>query len=129
MNGRYLLDTNVVIGLFANEAEITRLLEIADETFIPSVVLGELYYGAHKSSRASENLARLDAFAAQSAVLACTVDTARHYGEVKHRLRLKGRPIPENDVWVAAIAVQHGLTLLTRDTHFSEVDGLSTEPS
>ncbi len=60
-------------------------------------------------------------------VLGCDSDTARRYGEVKNALRLKGRPIPENDIWIAAVALQHGLTLITRDGHFNEIEELTVE--
>ena len=93
--------------------------------FLSSVVLGELYYGARKSAKATENVARVDAFAASNVVLACDVDTSRQYGIIKDSLRAKGKLIPENDIWIAATAVQHGLILATRDAHFNEVDGLS----
>lgn len=69
------------------------------------------------------NLARIDEFAAHNVVLGCNAETARHYGEIGNTLRLKGRPLPENDIWIAAIALQHDLTLVTRDTHFNEIDG------
>lgn len=94
----------------------------ADEIFVPSIVLGELYFGAHKSSRAEKNLARIDEFAASSTVLDCDTDTAREYGLIKNRLREKGRPVPENDIWIAAIARQHDLVLVTRDDHFGAVE-------
>jgi tRNA(fMet)-specific endonuclease VapC len=118
MNGRYLLDTNIVIALFANEPAITQRLGDAGEVFIPSIVLGELYYGARKSKRVGENLERIDEFAVGSAVLGCDTETARRYGEVKNELRQKGKPIPENDIWIAAITIQHDLTLVARDAHF-----------
>ena len=70
---------------------------------------------------------RIDEFAASCAVLGCDIDTSRHYGQIKHSLRLKGRPIPENDIWIAAVAQQHGLTVVSRDAHFEEVDNLSLE--
>ncbi len=60
-------------------------------------------------------------------VLACDADTARQYGTIKHALRLKGRPIPDNDIWIAAIARQYHLMLVTRDTHFAEVDELLSQ--
>jgi len=119
MSGNYLLDTNIVIALFASDSAVTDRLEDAEEVFIPSIVLGELYYGAHKSSRAKENIARLDDFAASNVVLSCDTEIARRYGEVKDRLRQKGHPIPENDIWIAAIALHHGLTLVTRDMHLA----------
>jgi tRNA(fMet)-specific endonuclease VapC len=127
MTGRYLLDTNVVIALFAGEVAVTDRLSDAEEVFVPTIVLGELYYGAHKSQRPQENLARIEECAARSVVLGCDSETARRYGRMKNRLRQKGRPIPENDIWIAAIARQHDLTLVARDTHFGEVDGLKVE--
>jgi tRNA(fMet)-specific endonuclease VapC len=127
MNGKYLLDANLVIALFAGEPAVTKRLREAEEIFIPSIAMGELYYGAHKSSRAEENIARLDDFIAGNVVLSCDTEIARRYGEVKDRLRQKGRPIPENDIWIAAIALEHGLILVTRDVHFNEVEGLKIE--
>jgi len=127
MNGRFLLDTNIIIALFAQESSVQKCLERAEEVFVPSVVLGELYFGAHKSTRVEENVARVDEFAASSAVLVCDTETARQYGVIKSRLREIGRPIPENDLWIAAIAQQYDLILVTRDAHFSVVERLSIE--
>jgi tRNA(fMet)-specific endonuclease VapC len=127
MNGRFLLDTNIVIAIFAKDAAVQAGLANATEIFIPSIVLGELYYGAYKSSRVTENIARINEFAANNGILTCDTRTAQEYGEIKNRLRVKGRPTPENDIWIAAIAKQYGLTLVTRDAHFGEVDGLMLE--
>lgn len=127
MNGRYLLDTGIVIAIFAREAAVLARLEAAREVFVPAVVLGELYYGAWKSARVKENVARIDEFAAANVVLTCDVPTARQYGEAKDKLRQKGRPIPENDIWIAATALKHDLTLAARDVHFDEVEGLRVE--
>jgi len=127
MSGRFLLDTNIVIALLEDEALAKDKLAMADEVFVSSVTLGELYFGAWKSGRPQANLARLGEFAADNVVLGCDSDTARRYGEVKDALRLKGRPIPENDIWIEAMALQHNLTLITRDRHFNEVDGLKVE--
>ena len=124
MSGRYLLDTNIIIALFADEAPVKDSLAKAGEIFIPNVAIGELCFGARKSGHVKKNLARIDEFAANSVVLGCDINTARQYGQVKNVLRLAGRPIPENDIWIAAIALQHDLTLITRDTHFSEVESL-----
>jgi tRNA(fMet)-specific endonuclease VapC len=127
MNGRNLLDTNIVIALFAQDAAVVEHLDEAEEVFIPSIVLGELYFGARKSRRVKENLARIDEFAFSNVVLGCDTETARYYGEIKNALREKGRPIPENDVWIAAIALQYDLTLISRDAHFGEIDHLKVE--
>ena len=125
MSGKYLLDTNIVIALFANDASVMESLTKAEEVFIPSVVIGELFYGAHKSARAKDNLARIDEFASSNLVLGCDMETARIYGDVKNALRIKGHPIPENDIWIAAIAIQHNLTLVSRDKHFNEIESLN----
>jgi len=124
MSGRYLLDTNIVIALLADEAAVKDSLAKADEVFVSSIVIGELCFGARKSERILENLARIDEFAANNVVLGCDTDTARQYGEIKNALRLKGRPLPENDIWIAAVALQYSLMLVTRDTHFDEIDHL-----
>jgi tRNA(fMet)-specific endonuclease VapC len=124
MSGKVLMDTNIVIALFADEASIKKNLAKTEEVFIPNVVIGELFYGAHKSARSKENIARIEDLASSSVILGCDTETARIYGEVKNALRIKGHPIPENDIWIAAIAVQHNLTLVSRDSHFSEIDKL-----
>lgn len=128
MSGRYLLDTNIIIALFANEAIVKTNLAQANEVFVPSFVIGELCYGARKSGRVQANLARIDELVASSTILGCDVETARQYGEVKNKLRLKGRPLPGNDVWIAALALQHTLILVTPDAHFQEVESLQTVP-
>src|SRR5262245_24611879 len=125
MSGRFLLDTNMVIALWANDATVTAPLAIAREVFVPIIVLGELYYGARKSAWSATNLARIDAFAARSSILLCDLGTAQQYGVIKNELRAKGRPIPENDIWIAAVAMQYSLTLASRDDHFGDVDGLT----
>jgi tRNA(fMet)-specific endonuclease VapC len=80
MSGRVLLDTNIVIALFAKEAVVQQRLAETDEAFISSIVLGELYYGAQKSSRVEANIARVNTFAAANVVLVCDTATAQYYG-------------------------------------------------
>lgn len=126
MSGRFLLDTNIVIALFADEAIVKDNLAQANEVFIPSIVIGELCYGARRSGRTGANLARVDELIAGSAILVCDAETAQQYGGVKNKLRLKGRPLSENDIWIAALALQHNLILVTRDAHFQEVENLQT---
>jgi tRNA(fMet)-specific endonuclease VapC len=126
MSGRYLLDTNIIIALFKSEASIINNLVQANEVFVPSIAIGELHYGARKSGRSQKNLDRIDEFVANNTIIECDANTARQYGDVKNRLRIKGRPLPENDVWIAALALQYSLTLVTRDAHFQQVDSLQT---
>jgi tRNA(fMet)-specific endonuclease VapC len=126
VSGKVLLDTNIVIGLFAGEKNITEAVSKSEEIFISSIVLGELYFGARKSMNFSGNASRIDEFALDNFILNCDDNTAKEYGRIKDGLRKKGTPIPENDIWIAASACQHHLTLVTRDAHFSEIDGLRT---
>jgi tRNA(fMet)-specific endonuclease VapC len=127
VSGSVLLDSNFIVALFQQDPGAQSALLAADRVFVPSVALGELYYGAQKSGRREENLARVDRFAAANEVLSPDVESARHYGAIRDALRRQGRPIPDNDIWIAAIARQHGLTLITRDAHFREIEGLTTE--
>jgi tRNA(fMet)-specific endonuclease VapC len=69
-------------------------------------VLRELYYGARKSAHSVRNLTSVDELAASIKVQDCDAATAQHYGQIKYRLRVKGRPIPENDIWIASVARQ-----------------------
>lgn len=124
MSGKYLLDTNIVIALFADESDVVGKIRKMEKIFIPSIVIGELYYGVEKSSRAKENCERIKEFSSDNAVLNCDKETAGFYGKIKNGLRKKGRPIPENDIWIAAIAFQYNLTLITRDEHFKEIEDL-----
>jgi tRNA(fMet)-specific endonuclease VapC len=119
MRGSVLLDTSVVVQILGGKH-----VSQYDRAFIPVIVLGELYYGAERSGRREVERAKAEAFAARNEVLECGQGTAHYYGEIKHRLRVKGRPIPDNDIWIAALARQHRLALATRDAHFHEVEGL-----
>ena len=127
MNGSFLLDTNIVIALFAQEKSVQDRLANANEIFLPSVVIGELYYGANKSKQVEKNSLKIEEFAAANTILVCDIITAQRYGEIKNDLRLKGRPIPENDIWIGAIAKQYNLILATRDDHFKGINGLNIE--
>lgn len=126
MNGNFLLDTNVVIALFAKDANVAQRVSNSSVS-VPVIVIGELLYGARKSGRVEANVERAEDFATTNVVLNCDLQTAKHFSQIKNDLRLKGKPIPENDIWIAALALQHDLTLVTRDAHFGEVDGLSIE--
>jgi tRNA(fMet)-specific endonuclease VapC len=125
--GRVLLDTNILIALLAAERPVVEGVRAAEAVYVPVVALGELYYGARKSARVAENVERIAAFAKAAAVLVCDAETAARYGEVKAALRAVGKPIPENDVWIAAVARQHALVLVSRDEHFRSVPGLEIE--
>jgi tRNA(fMet)-specific endonuclease VapC len=124
MAGDVLLDTNIVIAFFASETAVCQRVA-ESEIILTSTVLGELYFGARRSGHTARNLARLDEFSASVAILPCDSATSRYYGEIKDHLRAKGRPIPDNDIWIAAVALQYGLPLATRDEHFKYLESLA----
>src|SRR4051812_48338178 len=106
MAGDVLLDTNIVIAFFANDSTVVGELRQV-KFLVPAIVQGELYAGARKSARVAANLARIDTMIPPAIVLSCDAATAHFYGLIKQALRLKGHPIPENDIWIASIALQY----------------------
>ena len=127
MPGRYLLDSTIVVALFRKDPLVEARLAQAEETLVSVITVGELYFSAAKSQRRAENEAQVAEFAAATQLLGCEEATSRIYGSAKAALRRRGRPIPENDIWIAATALGHGLTLANRDEHFKEVEGLPQE--
>ncbi len=124
---RILPDTNIVSALFKGENGIADKFRSADEVIVALTVLGELYFGAEKSPRRDDYITKAEEFTVKNSVLTYDIETAKQYGIIRNALRIKGRPIPENDMWIAALARQHDLTLITRDRHFDEVEGLKIE--
>lgn len=127
MPGSFLLDTNIAVALLAGEDAVRAGLNWSSLIFLSSIVLGELFYGARKSARREANLARVEALAAKFGMLNCDLSPARCYGNLRDVLRAKGKPIPENDIWIAAHAQQYDLTLVTRDAHFGAVEGIRVQ--
>lgn len=127
MSGSALLDTNVVIRIFNADPQTEEWLLSYHEVYLSSVVIGELLYGAMKSSHRDANLQRIAELADSLPVLPVNLETSHHYGDIKDRLRRNGRMAPENDIWVAATAAQYGLTVVTFDHHFEHMDGLSID--
>lgn len=127
MSGKHLLDTNIIVALFKNDENVRNQMAASPEVFVPVIAVGELYYGAKHSAHVKKNMNQVREFAENSTVLACDITTAEHYGQIKNELKTKGHPLPENDVWIAAIAKQYSLTVVTRDHHFREIDALLLE--
>jgi len=123
-----LLDTNMYVAFKRGDGDAVELLRLADEVHLSTVVLGELLAGFAAGSRERRNREELTAFLESPRVRIDAVDegTADFYGRIFALLRRKGRPIPTNDLWIAATALQHGLVLATRDDHFAAIEGLAT---
>ncbi|HEX8831105.1 MAG TPA: type II toxin-antitoxin system VapC family toxin [Longimicrobium sp.] len=120
-----LLDTSVIIDMMLGDANAERATTAAEQVFVPVPALGELLFGAEKSRQRELEIAKIAAFVSPLEVLPCEPETACQYGEIRNHLRLKGRPIPDNDIWIAAIAQQHDLMVVTRDAHFREIEDLA----
>lgn len=125
MSDRLLLDTSLVIAVFRRDPAAEQLVNGGSKTFLPVPALGELYVGVPRSQHPSRVLAQITSLAASVPILVCDEDTARVYGEIQSDLLAKGKPLPQNDVWIAAIARQHDLAVATRDAHFQQITGLA----
>lgn len=122
-----LVDTNVYSGLLRGAPGAVRTLRRVAEIHLPLIVLGELLAGFAAGSRNAKNREELARFMASPRVHLLLPDskTADHYADVYATLRKQGTPIPTNDLWIAALARQHRLPLLSYDDHFSVVPGLT----
>lgn len=125
------LDTNHAIHLLNDDPVVVEWLKGFTELCLPATVLGELRFGSMKSARPQANLAKVDRLAARCTNIDVTAKTADVYARLRLQLLRKGRPIPENDVWIAATCLEHALPLATTDGHFTHVEGLRvlTAPS
>jgi tRNA(fMet)-specific endonuclease VapC len=121
---KFLLDTNIIIEIFDGNKVIADKLSKLPGFFISVVVLGELYIGVNRVTNKAKHLKKLNNFLELCTVLNSDRVTAKNYGEIVANLYKKGKPLPINDVWIAAAAMQHNLILVTRDKHFNEIQGL-----
>ena len=119
-----ILDTNGLSALADGDSKLEPILRQATRIALPVIVLGEYRYGI----RQSRNRVRYEQWLAEAIagyqVLDVDEGTSGHYAEVREELKRKARPIPANDLWIAALARQHHLPILSRDRHFDFVPGL-----
>jgi len=124
-NGNIAVDTNAVIAYRSGNAEVCRLINEADIIFIPATVSGELLYGAVNSGRVTENRQAVYDFLSCSVFIPIDEKITARYAEVRYGLKKIGRPMPENDIWIAAVCLDTDIPLLTQDGHFENVRGLN----
>lgn len=124
--GSVLLDTNIVVAHFRNDASATAHLKAAPAIYLPWIALGELQYGALRAQRRQTQLALIREFLQIAILLLPDQSTSEGYGHLKAELAGAGRLIPDNDIWIAALARQYHLPLATRDAHFGAVPRLKT---
>ncbi|WP_331059031.1 type II toxin-antitoxin system VapC family toxin [Hymenobacter sp.] len=118
------LDTNVAVDLLNGKPGIVELLRQFDIIYLPVTVSGELLFGAKNSANRLRNESRYQAFIESCILLDTNALVAETYAEIRLSLKQKGRPIPENDIWIGALCVVHEVPLLSHDRHFEYIEGL-----
>ena len=120
------LDSNAYSAAMENDARMSAIIRDADIVYLSVIVIGEQIFGFHRGNRLEHNYRVLEAFINRPYVRVVEVSraTAERYGRIYASLRDKGRPIPTNDIWIAAHAMEYDAYLVTRDSDFDHVDGL-----
>lgn len=121
-----LIDTSIIIDIFGGNTAFADKIADLDGLYISSVVLGELYVGVNRVSNKAKHLKKLQSFLELCTVLPADDITAECFGQIMASLLRKGKPIPTNDVWIAATAKQHNLSLVSKDAHFKLIDELES---
>ncbi len=126
---RVAIDTNRLTDLLRGDARLAERLGACDEVWVPLIVLGEMKAGFHGGNQRYRNEALLQRFLAKAtvSVLLPGRETAEHYARIFVQLKRAGTPVPDNDLWIAALALEHDLTLITRDRHFARIAQLPRE--
>jgi predicted nucleic acid-binding protein len=119
-----ILDTNALSAFADGAAAVGGVLRRQRRVALPVIVLGEYRYGIARARHRRADADWLDAHLPDFEVLAVDDETARSYADVRVALRHAGKPIPANDAWIASLALQHGLPVLSRDEHFDVIPGL-----
>lgn len=120
-----IVDTNALSAWRDGEDRLLQLMGPASRLALPVIVIGEARYGLEHSRERIRAQAWLNQIIRALRILPITVDTAAAYARVRYVLDRKGSQIPVNDTWIAALAVQHQLPVLSRDSHFDVVDGIT----
>ena len=118
-----ILDTNALSAAAENDRGVVAVLARAQEMALPVIVLGEYRHGIAQSRHRAMYESWLTGLLNDCIVLDIQEPTTHHYAEIALELKRKGKPIPTNDIWIAALCRQHSLPLLSRDTHFDLVAG------
>lgn len=119
-----ILDTNALSAFVDGESGVADQLRRQARAAIPVIVLGEFRYGVAQSKHRSAYEAWLESWLPSFEVLPVTAETTIAYAALRSQLKRAGRPIPANDAWIAALALEHGLPVLSRDRHFDAIPGL-----
>jgi predicted nucleic acid-binding protein len=119
-----ILDTNALSAFFDGDSQLRKVISTARELCLPVIVLGEYRYGLLHSRERKKIEPALAAFAESSRVLTVDTETVQPYAEICSELKRAGKPLPSNDIWIAALARQYNLPVVSRDAHFDFVSGV-----
>ncbi len=123
-NGKLAVDTNAAIAYREGIPAVCTLIESAETFFLPVIVLGELLYGAINSSKPEKNVQAINKFSASSVLMPVDEAVATRYAKIRSDLKMKGHPIPENDIWIASICLELSVPILSNDSHFDYIENL-----
>lgn len=123
---RFILDTNAYVALMQGHPGVAGRVRRAERIYVSAIVAGELIFGFRNGSRCEENMRDLEDFLDNRHVefLPVSLTTSDRFGRIAALLRRKGKPMPTNDIWIAAHAMESGAELLSFDRHFEHIDGL-----
>ena len=118
------LDTNQAIAWLNGRTGLDDWMSRFSVVWLPVIVVGELRFGALKSQRASANAQRIELLISRCGIIEIKASTSQLYAQTRLALLQRGRPVPENDLWIASLCLEHNLTLATSDRHFEQIGGL-----
>ncbi len=127
-NPDIIIDTNIFIAFRGGIEPFRSLIANAGRIYVPVIVLGELLYGAHNSMQQTKNREAIEILLDSAFVIDIDEKVASFYAEIRTALKKNGTPIPENDMWIAAICKKLNLPLLTQDKHFEYIKGIDLVP-
>jgi tRNA(fMet)-specific endonuclease VapC len=126
MHGKICIDTNIAIDILNGDTKILNFVNSYEAVYLPITVIGELRFGAYRSTKQSDNLVKIDGLEMRCEIIDIEMSVADFYGSIKASLAEKGTPIPENDIWIAACCLSIDAPLVTNDKHFKNIPHLKS---
>jgi len=124
---KYLADTNILIAFINNEQKIVEKFNLIDEIYVSCISIGELFLGANLSMKKDKNIFLINSLLACCKMYDINLQTAKFYAKIKADLRQIGKPIPDNDMWIVATALENNLVIASRDKHILNLNNISSE--
>ncbi len=123
---KIIIDTSAYVAFKLNNSKAVTAIDQAEHIMFSTIVLGELMFGFRNGSKFDENMDNLNLFLQHDivSIIQVTKITSDRYSRITHQLKVKGTPIPTNDIWIAAQTMESGAELITSDKHFEKIPGL-----